>query len=246
MQPTNVEIKATVDGAQVAAGIEAFGLAAGGRSRTVRFCEDVSPVIPVATPLLDARIVVRLRENDGRDDDATIKLRPCRGSQLADRWLTGADASSITVEADWAGDRRVLAASFEVELPEGTISGVLGGDGGLRGLFTDAQRRFLADCADSRVNFDALTVLPPVAATRWRMRTAPPDPELDIVVERWTVADAMTFLEFSVRVPFADAQGTRSNLEQLLGSRGLHVDPTQETKTKRVLEHLVAAAGLST
>jgi hypothetical protein len=241
VRPDNVEIKATVDGTHVGAGIQAFGLSAEGRNRRIYFCEDVSPVAPLATPLLDSGVVIRLRENDGRKDDSTIKLRPCRGSQLADPWFRSATGDShIRVEIDWAGTRRVLAASFEVELARGAIAAARDSQDPLGDLLVDEQRRFLADCSNARINIDALTVLPPVIGTRWRSQTAPPDPAFEIVAERWTVTDAMTFLEFSIRVPMGEADRAKREFEKLLFDRGLRVEAAQETKTKRVLEHLVA------
>jgi hypothetical protein len=98
----------------------------------------------------------------------------------------------------------VLAASFEVEHPPGTIA-AHNPPNRVEDLLTKPQRRFLSDCAAIRINIDALTVLPPIAATRWRTQSTSPDPEFDIVAERWTVANAMTFLEFSIRVPAAGA-----------------------------------------
>jgi hypothetical protein len=133
----------------------------------------------------------------------------------------------------------VLAASFEVEHPPGTIA-AHNPPNRLEGLLTEPQRRFLSDCADIRINIDALTVLLPIAATRWRAQSTSPNPEFDIVAERWTVAAAMTFLEFSIRVPAADAGPAKQAFEQLLQARGLRVEAMQETKTKRVLKHLVS------
>jgi hypothetical protein len=38
----------------------------------------------------------------------------------------------------------------------------------VRRLFGEGQRRFLNQCAGMRIELDALTLLPAVAATRWR------------------------------------------------------------------------------
>lgn len=233
--PSDVEIKVTVAGSQVEDGIAAFDLT-DSRERRVQFCEDVSPVRPIATPLLDAGVVIRLRENLGRKDDSTIKLRPCRGTQLAGPWFT--DRTRVRVEADWSGERRVIAASFEVELPRGAIADA---HQGLDGLLSTEQHDYLAACADIRVNAAALTVLPAVDATRWKLRTTHRELDLDIVVERWVVDDALRFLEFSIRVPAAIAEARNKALERLLRDHGLRPDAEQQTKTRLVIEHLIGS-----
>lgn len=237
-----VEIKVTVEGVQVGRGLETFGLGSNGWQRSVYFCEDVTSSVSASTPLLDLGVILRARQTHGNGTDSTIKLRPCRRSQFPDRWLHATKGTAaLKLEADWAGTRRVLAASCSANRPDRTIGQVRTGDKALRTLFSTEQKRFLADCGGIPVNLSVLTLLGPVAATRWEpFHTAAPDPEFDVVAERWVVDDALDFLELSVRVNPGVADVTKAAFEELVRRRGLQLDPNQDTKTRRVLEYLVA------
>jgi hypothetical protein len=83
-------------------------------------------------------------------------------------------------------------------------------------------------------------MLPPVSAARWKTVDLAP-PGLSLRAERWSV-DTLDFLELSIAVPLDEAPGKQSALTDFVGSVGLHVDPDQETKTRQVIDHLVAAA----
>jgi hypothetical protein len=63
-------------------------------------------------------VVLRVREVGDGDDDATVKLRPCRRSQLAESWLGAekGDGWKFRVEQDWAGSRQTLSGWPEVLL----------------------------------------------------------------------------------------------------------------------------------
>jgi len=242
MRVNSVEIKVSVDGPQVRAAIDGIGPLPGPRARTVYFCEDVTAAVSAGTPLLDAQVILRVRATEGSADDCTVKLRPCRQTQLTSRWLDAAKDrdSNLKAEADWAGTRRVLAVSYTRDLPDGLLGEVLAGEQPVGRLFSDDQERFLADCGGIRVNLDAVTVLPAVSATRWGpFRTAPPDPTLKIVAERWTVGADLDFLELSIQASAEEAGREQALLEEFARSRGLDLDAGQETKTRRVLGYLV-------
>jgi hypothetical protein len=167
-----------------------------------------------------------------------VKLRPCRRSQLAESWLGAekGDGWKFRVEQDWAGDRRTLAASCVADLPSRQIAAVRKGKEPVGRLFNTAQLRFLSDCAGMPINLDGLTLLPPVAATRWeKVRVG--DVE-DVVVERWTV-DELDFLELSIRKDTVEeAQEAQAMLERAIRALGLERDDEQKSKTELVLAHL--------
>ncbi|MBO3749190.1 hypothetical protein J5X84_24190 [Streptosporangiaceae bacterium NEAU-GS5] len=238
-----VEIKVNVVGGDLEKASHEFGLAPGaGRRGSVYFCEDVSEVLSPSTPLLDSGVLLRARDFPGDDSDSTVKLRPCRMSQLAGDWLGAAHGNGwkYKVEADWSGPRKVLAASCTAERPDGRIAAVRSGAKPIESLFGPDQERFLLDCAAIRVNLRALTLLPPIAATRWE----PFDVEgLSVVAERWAVGDRLDFLELSIRVPAAEAAGAQRAFERLVRDHGIGMEPAQETKTRRVIEYLVTSAG---
>jgi hypothetical protein len=238
----SVEIKTTIAGAQVDRALEVFGFAPKGQRLDIYFCDDVTRgVSTTSTPLLDLGVVLRARDWHGGGADSTIKLRPCRRSQLTDQWLENtSETNKIKVEADWAGDRKVLAASCTASLPDDRIAHVHAGRKALPSLFSADQERFLKDCAGIRVNLSMLTLLGPVTAWRWKpIQTRAPDPTLELQAERWTVDHTLDFLELSTRVKPADADAAKSAFDELICRRGFPLDADQENKTQRVLAYLV-------
>jgi hypothetical protein len=245
MRPNSVEIKVTLSGDQVEHAIKTLALPPDSSAWRIYFCEDVTQGIAPGTPLLDAGVVLRARDRAVGRDDSTVKLRPCRSSQLTDGWLNPHHTEDweYKLEADWAGTRRVLAASLTAKRPRGRIAKVLCGEEPLQTLFTQEQEQFLSDSSESRVNLNALTVLPAVTATRWEpFRASATDPKLDIRAERWVLVDELDFLELSIVADVDDAEPRQAALEQFVRSHDLGLDPTNETKTRRVLEHLVTAS----
>jgi hypothetical protein len=205
------------------------------RRRKIGFVEDLRPR-GGALPLLDAGVILRVRENAGDDDDSTVKLRPVERSQLTGTWRT---SDKLRVEADWAGTRRVLAASFETDRRKGRIAAVWAGDEPVRKLVDDDQESFLADCATIAVDLDVLDLLDPIDAARWD-KVPVPGVDTRVVAERWVVGD-LDFLELSVRaIGDHEAESAQRALERGVADLGIAVPPEQETKTRRVLTYLAA------
>jgi hypothetical protein len=239
MRLDGVEIKTTVAGERIPEAVQALGLPPGGPPWQIYFCEDVTAGLSVATPLLDAGVILRARSKPGGKDDTTVKLRPCRRSQLTDRWLAAkkGDDWELKVEADWAGGRRSLATSLTADRPGGVVSGVGRGDRAVEDLFVAGQLDFLRDCGPIAVNLRALSVLPPVTATRWGTVAAAPA-ILKLRAERWTVG-SLDFLELSTVAPLEDAPARQDLLIGFVGSLGVGPLPDQENKTRQVLRDLV-------
>lgn len=97
MRLDRVEIKVSFDRETTSDAVEALGLPSRSEPWQVHFCEDVTVGTP-DTPLLDLGVVLRARVRPDGDDDVTVKLRPCQGSQLPARWTeepTGSWASGL-------------------------------------------------------------------------------------------------------------------------------------------------------
>jgi hypothetical protein len=232
MARETAEIKVTVAAEQVPRAIRTLGLPAEPQRWEIYFFEDLTTGLPTRTPLLDAGIVLRFRRRGTRAPDSTAKLRPCRRSQLTDRWLAAGKEDGLKIQADWAGSRHVLAASVSADR-DGLDAG-----GPAEKLFTAGQRQFLADCAGARVTLAAVSVLPPVDATRWPAYTAR---GIEIQAERWIVGP-LDFLELSTVVPMDEAVTAQATLEAYARAAGLDIDAVSETKTRLVLTELVTAA----
>ncbi|HEV7654504.1 MAG TPA: hypothetical protein VGP36_07175 [Mycobacteriales bacterium] len=232
MARETAEIKMTVAAEQVPRAIGALGLPAEPEQWEIYFFEDLTTGLPTRTPLLDAGIVLRFRRRGAKGPDSTAKLRPCRRSQLTDRWLAAGKEDGVKIQADWAGDRHVLAVSVSADRDG------LDPAGPVETLFTAGQRQFLADCAVARVNLAAVSVLPPVDATRWPDYTAR---GIEIQAERW-IAGPLDFLELSTVAALDEAVAARATLESYARAAGLDIDAVTETKTRLVLNQLVTAA----
>ena len=104
MRPESVEIKATLTGTDVDRAVAALPLADAKTWRIV-FCEDVTGGVAPVTPLLEIGVILRVRGKSGSKGDSTVKLRPCRWSQLTADFFANAesDDSELKIEADWAG-----------------------------------------------------------------------------------------------------------------------------------------------
>jgi hypothetical protein len=235
-EPSAIEIKVNVGG-DVDQALSALGLD-GGRRRKVWFLDDLTEGARPTLPLLSAGIVLRLRKRDDGEEDSTVKLRPCRWSQLVSPWDQALSRDpDFTIEGDWSQTHHVLAASSKANLDEGTIEAAIDGQGRLGDAFTKSQHDFLAKCGEARVALRGVTALGPISATQWKDATL--GGVDSVAAERWTVA-GLDFLELSLRV--TDGAGVaraqqRALTEEVL-SRGLKLDDSDESKTVRVMKRL--------
>src|SRR4051794_31789274 len=241
MRPETVEIKVTVSGGQVAPAITELGLD-GGKSWSVLFFEDVTSAVTPGTPLLDAGVILRARQKSDAKGDSTVKLRPCRWTQLSDAFLTNwtKDDAELKIEADWAGPKHGLAASLTVDWADGRVREVNAGTRPASDLFTPVQQDFLARCGREPVNLAAISALPAFRATRWDAIAA--GAGLSIRPERWTLPGGDDFLELSIVSAPDQAPAQATALDEFVAGHGLEPDRSQENKTQRVLASLIGPA----
>jgi hypothetical protein len=238
MRLDGVEIKVSVAADQTAAAVAALGLADVPPWK-IFFVEDVTAGLCSDAPLLDQHLILRARQKTRGKDDFTVKLRPGRRSLLTDAWLATTETtdgnldSEFKIEADWAGERRVLSISLTAERPKDLVAGVAAGERGIEQLLTDDQKRLVDLCTP--VNLSVLTMLPAVSAMRWPTFAAS---GLDVRAERWTVLD-LDFLELSIAVDGKVAEAAQAALIAVAEGKGLRVSEG-EAKTSQVLRRLVA------
>lgn len=239
MRPESVEIKVTLAGAQIEDAVGRLGLT-GGDSWTVVFCEDVTSAAASAA-LLDIGVVLRVRGKTATSGDSTVKLRPSRWSQLDPAYFENRDAGDeeLKIEADWAGDKRSLGTSMTAEWTDSRLSAAQADGRLVPELFSKEQLDFLDKCASGRVNLAAVSMLAPIAATRYAKFT-PQGMNSEVRAERWQVDDGLDFLELSIVAKPAKAVAAQHALTDFTTRMSLPVDDSQVSKTQRVLDHLIA------
>jgi hypothetical protein len=99
MRPESVEIKATLTGTDVDRAVAALPLAEGKTWRIV-FCEDVTAGVAPLAPLLEIGVILRVRGKSGSKGDSTVKLRPCRWSQLTAEFFANAESDESELKLD--------------------------------------------------------------------------------------------------------------------------------------------------
>jgi hypothetical protein len=236
-----VEIKVNVAG-KVPPALKTLALS-GGDERLIWFLEDLTPGLPTPHPLLTGGVVLRLRSDDSGAGDSTVKLRPCRRSQLSEPWTQGREKKGkweYRIEGDWTGPRRVLAASLEKTLPAATFASGIADAADASAAFDERQVTFLDACALIPVNLSALVPLGPITSTRWK------DVDLGgltVNAERWQIA-GLDFLEMSIRVKNGSRDGAaqQAAFQAAVRAKSLRIDESKDSKTQMVLQHLASAA----
>jgi hypothetical protein len=234
MANIGTEIKFTLPADQVAAGLNAFGLADRvGERRDVYFVEALDP--GGSLRFYDHDLVVRVRRRADDSGDVTVKLRPVDRDRLTGRWRPGTehDKAEYKVEIDWARkEKQVLAASVTVKHDSGIARRL---DGPRKKLLIDEQEHFLRNCGpDLNRPFLRAVNAGPIIAHKWD----------DVAVsgcegvraEQWSWGAGKKFLELSLRCdPDEDAAAARASLAFELEHLGLKPDDAATTKTEVVL-----------
>ncbi len=97
MRLDGVEIEVSIAGTEVPSALDALGIGDDGQRRGIGFIEDST--VGVELPLFHHGVVLRVREIDDDEDDSTVKLRPCRRSQVTEQWLDeGPDGRTVKIE----------------------------------------------------------------------------------------------------------------------------------------------------
>jgi hypothetical protein len=205
---------------------------------SIWFYDDLTPgVAPL--PLLNAGLIFRIRVKANGDVDSTVKLRPCRRSQLTGAWLSTESHGDFefSVEEDRSGIKNVLAASCRVQRDASSVTSLNGPPYPLAKLLSERQQDLLANCAPMRVNAAELTALGPIDATRWKQVGGDDFADLDARAEQWTI-EGQRFLEISVRANLDEADKKSRRLQRLITERGIVLDSSEDSKTRRALTTL--------
>jgi hypothetical protein len=194
----------------------------------------------VALSLFDRGIILRARQVEGDDDDATVKLRPFVESDVAGRFLAEDD---FKCELDKSvGKDATSSCSFTTIANEGEIARAASGQRPIEGLFTNEQLAFLGEHAPGGApDWSSVKALGPIPAEVWKLEPDAMDGE-KVTIERWSLPGAAPSLEVSVKVKGKDAAEAERALVAWVSSRGLTASSAQESKTRTALEALTKGA----
>jgi hypothetical protein len=164
-----VEIKVTLGAEMVERGRQAFriGLAQAER-RSIWFVErPVRHGDPAALPLLSRGVIIRIRQREGEDDDATLKLRGPEGCIDPDLWRRR--TGSFGKRAKLEGKRHLLAASLDGKIAGGRIEEVVAEQPQqVKRLLSEAQQALAEEWL---LPLEEVQLLGPVRAAKWRPGT---------------------------------------------------------------------------
>lgn len=222
-----VEIKATIPPGQVESAMTTLGLVPDGQEERYIYFFDTPDL-----DLLSLGIVARARRRVGGKHDSTIKFRPVEPDDVPQRWRK---FEGFKIEAD-ASDRNVVrSASLTMPVKKGLIKQVAAGTERIGQLFTEEQINFLLSLSERRFDPDAVVVLGPIEAFRWKFE----DPALpwSVTAELWRRPDGEEIMEVSVKAPAVQAAVVYFGFMAYLAEFGAERDENQQAKTRWALEY---------
>ena len=176
-------------------------------------------------------VFLRARENDGDDDDSTVKLRPITLPAVDPAW---AGFEDIRVELDVVGEKHVPSAKLDGKPKKDKIDDVRDG-GPVTSLFSDEQERLFALHAQG-IALSDLAVLGPIKAHKWDLAGLDPFPH-ELSIEEWRCPHSGPhFYELSFKVGRDEAGAAHVDFVALLECLGIGSPAEQEAKTQKVLE----------
>lgn len=221
------EIKFTLPGDQVAAGLVAFGLRdEDADGVVVHFLDRLDPD---GDPwLFGHHVILRVRRAPDDSGDVTARLHPVEPARLTGRWRPGLDQAGYTVAYDWAVEKQ-LSADVTVQHDAG-VTALL--DGPRKKVFSPEQQDFLRRCGpELEQPMRDLAVTGPIAARRWSVE--------GLTAEQWTWGAGDALLELSVHCAVDEAADRHARLAADLERFGLKPDDAATTKTEAVLRDLL-------
>lgn len=222
-----IEIKATIPDPQIDSALDHFKLSIDNdEERSIYFFD---------TPDLDlfkAGMIARARRIVGEPGDSTVKFRPVLPADVPQDWRK---YEGFKLEADASEGGVVKSASLTMPLDNGLIMQVVAGEKRIAKLFSREQEDFLAVIGRQHIDYDALSVLGPLQAHRWKFD----DPACPwrITAELWKRQDGARLMELSIKVPVVQAAVAIDGFMAFLTGVGAGRDSEQQTKTRWALDH---------
>jgi hypothetical protein len=225
---SGVELKVTIDPAQISYALEALGLDADEAERRYVTYYDTPDLL-----LFEAGLVLRSRKVIDDDDDSTVKVRPLLAAEAFTVDATLFDEGEFKCEIDRTPSREVSSCSLKAEQDRGEIDDVAAGERDVDKLFSRRQEDFLALFGPTEFDFDEAVPLGPVDTRRWKIE--PEDLPARLTVELWDMPDGSELMELSIKVDQEESAAAMDALLDFVTARGLSLAETQTTKTRAAL-----------
>lgn len=219
------EIKLLVQGDKIAEARAALKLAAtADKHYQIYFVDTADP------KLINAGLILRLRDKGNGQTETTVKFRPSPGSKALDSKWDG----KLENENEWLigkGEnqsyslKRVLDGTDLLKKP----------DDHLAEFFSDGQKALIKEISTEEFDPARLKVFGPIRAELWEWREAAVDDKVS--AELWNLSDKQIF-EVSRKAKAKNLQKKADEFEAAFRKIGLAVDPDPESKTRRALGYL--------
>jgi hypothetical protein len=180
-------------------------------------------------------VVVRARRVQRKGGDSVVKLRPVVPSELPEKVRS---ADGFTTEVDAMPGAFVCSGTLKRAVDNADVRQVAAGGAPLKGLFSKAQRAYLAEHGPEGVGLEDLSVLGPILVLK--LKFEPKDFDRRMVAELWSYPDGSRVLELSTKCAPGEAFQTAAEARALLTQRGVDLSAEQETKTAKALEFFAA------
>jgi hypothetical protein len=226
-----IEIKVTIPDAQIDATLARYQLTVDNDQERYIYFFDTPDL-----KLFHAGMIARARRIVGGEHDSTVKFRPVVPTEVPASWRA---FDTFKLEADASETAMTKSASLTMPVAKGLIKQVVAGDKGIAKLFSKEQEAFLAVIGKQQIDWDALRILGPLEAHRWKF--ADPACPWEITAELWKREDGARLLEVSIKVPAAQAAVAIAGFLAFLAETGAERDLAQQTKTLWALDHHAAA-----
>jgi len=186
----------------------------------------------------DQGLVVRVRRSQKKGDDTVVKLRPVVPSELPKSLRR---SPSFGVELDASPEGYVCSGSLKGAPAEGDVRKAASGERPLRKLFSKEQQELFAEHAPEGIGLDDLVILGPLFVLK--LKFSPEGFDRKMVTELWFYPDGSRILELSTKCEPPEAFDVAANMRAVLGSHGIDLDTTQQTKTRSALEFFAKQLG---
>ena len=187
-------------------------------------------------------IILRRRENHGKRDDSTVKLR---GNEAADICRTRSfpgpkesEEESRLEASKVIGGKETRSLPITVKQREGEVVDLRKGKRELKDLFSEKQESFMGKYAQG-VDWHKARLLGPVKTEKWELSAD--GFRHTLTAELWHLpgCEQKQMLEFSTKVDESDATEVEWDLIELMKKKQVEQSPSPESKTQAVLKCLL-------